>query len=86
MRKYLFSLIMFALPAAVSADTIRATVNGMLCGFCATAIEKTFKRQAEVKAVEVDLENWLVTVQTRPGQQSMMRSLGNSWRIPAIRW
>jgi copper chaperone CopZ len=68
MRKYLFSLIMFALPAAVSADTIRATVNGMVCGFCATAIEKTFKRQAEVKAVDVDLENRLVTVQTRPGQ------------------
>jgi copper chaperone CopZ len=68
MRKYLFSLIMFALPAAVSADTIRATVNGMVCGFCATAIEKTFKRQAEVKAVDVDLENRLVTVQTRSGQ------------------
>jgi cation transport ATPase len=69
MHKYLLSLIItFGLTAAVSAETIRAAVNGMVCGFCATAIEKTFKRQAEVKAVTVDLENRRVTVETKPGQ------------------
>ena len=49
------------------ADTIRATVNGMVCGFCATGIEKTFKSQAEVKAVNVDLNNKLVTISTKEG-------------------
>ena len=69
MKKYLFILtITFALTAAGSAETIRATVNGMVCGFCATAIEKTFKRQAEVKSVNVDLKNRLVTIDTKQGQ------------------
>lgn len=69
MHKYLLSLIItFGLTAGVSAETIRATVNGMVCGFCATAIEKTFKRQGEVKAVTVDLAKRLVTVETKPGQ------------------
>jgi copper chaperone CopZ len=56
------------LAAAVSAETIRATVNGMVCGFCATGIEKTFKRQPEVKSVNVDLKSKLVTIDTREGQ------------------
>jgi copper chaperone CopZ len=69
MEKYLTTLtIMFALTAAVSADTIRATVNGMVCGFCATGIEKTFKAQREVKYVSVDLKNKLVTVTTKEGE------------------
>ena len=59
---------MFALTAAVSADTIKATVNGMVCGFCATAIERTFKKQPEVSTVNVDLKDRLVTVTTKPGQ------------------
>ena len=69
MAKYLFTLaITFGLTAAVSADTIRATVNGMVCGFCATGIEKTFKAQHEVQTVHVDLENRLVTITTKQGQ------------------
>jgi mercuric ion binding protein len=69
MTKQLLTLaIMFAFTAAVSADTIKATVNGMVCGFCATAIEKTFKKQPEVSKVNVDLKNRLVTVTTKLGQ------------------
>jgi copper chaperone CopZ len=40
----------------------------MVCGFCATAIEKTFRKQPEVKNVDVDLNNRLVTVTTKEGQ------------------
>ena len=69
MKKYLLTFaITFSLAAAVSADTIKATVNGMVCGFCATGIEKTFKAQKEVKAVNVDLKNKLVTITTKEGQ------------------
>lgn len=69
MQKYLATLtIIFALSAAVSADTIRATVNGMVCGFCATGIEKTFKAQKEVRSINVDLKNRLVTIDTKAGQ------------------
>jgi len=69
MKKHVLTLAtMFALTAAVSADTIKATVNGMVCGFCATAIEKTFKKQPEVSTVNVDLKDKLVTVTTKSGQ------------------
>jgi copper chaperone CopZ len=69
MQKYLLTfIIIFSLTAAVSADTIKATVNGMVCGFCATGIEKTFRAQPEVKSVNVDLENKLVTIETKQGR------------------
>jgi periplasmic mercuric ion binding protein len=69
MRYKLFvSLISLSLCSAAVADTIQATVKGMVCGFCATGIEKTFKAQPEVKAIDVDLENGLVTIHTRDGQ------------------
>ena len=69
MKKHLLTIaITLGLTAAVSADTIKATVNGMVCGFCATAIEKTFKKQPEVKTVNVDLKNKLVMVTTKEGQ------------------
>ena len=83
MQKYLLTfIIIFSLAAAVSADTIKATVNGMVCGFCATGIEKTFKAQREVKTVNVDLGNKLVTIQTKQGQTlddwKIKKLLGNA--------
>jgi len=66
--KLLVLFIGLSLCGAAAADTIQATVNGMVCGFCATGIEKTFKAQPEVKTVDVDLENKLVTIQTRQGR------------------
>ena len=83
MQKYLLTIIVvFGLTAAVSADTIRATVNGMVCAFCATGIEKTFKSQPEVKTVNVDLENKLVTIETKQGQRledaKIKKLLGNA--------
>ena len=69
MHKHLITIIiLFGLTAAISADTIKATVNGMVCGFCATGIEKTFRAQPEVKSVNVDLENKLVTIETKQGR------------------
>jgi copper chaperone CopZ len=82
MKKYLLTIIIFGLTAAVSADTIKATVNGMVCGFCATGIEKNFKAQPEVKTVDVDLENKLVTIQTKQGKtledSKIKKLLGNA--------
>ena len=83
MQKYLLTIIViFGLTAAVSADTIRATVNGMVCAFCATGIEKTFKSQPEVKTVNVDLESKLVTIETKQGQRledaKIKKLLGNA--------
>ena len=69
MKKYLLTIMLvFALTAAVSAETIRTTVNGMVCAFCATGIEKTFRNQSEVESVKVDLKEKLVTIKTKPGE------------------
>jgi copper chaperone CopZ len=78
----LVSIIALTLCSVSAADTIQATVNGMVCGFCATGIEKTFKAQPEVKTVDVDLENKLVTLQTKQGQtiddSKIRKLLGNA--------
>jgi copper chaperone CopZ len=66
--KFLLLVIALSLCGVAAADTIQTTVNGMVCGFCATGIEKTFKAQPEVKAIDVDLEHKLVTIHTREGQ------------------
>jgi periplasmic mercuric ion binding protein len=69
MKKYLLTImLMFALTAAVSAETITTNVNGMVCAFCATGIEKTFRKQPEVDSVKVDLAKKLVTIKTKPGK------------------
>ncbi len=69
MRKLLMlSAAMAMLSGAAYADTINATVNGLVCSFCATGIEKTFKAQAAVESVKVDLDHQLVSIKTKPDQ------------------
>jgi copper chaperone CopZ len=69
MNKTLITLIIaFGLTTIVSAETIHTTVNGMVCAFCATGIEKTFRKQTEVESVKVDLPSKQVTIKTKPGK------------------
>jgi len=60
--------ILVGLSGSAFAETIKTTVNGMVCAFCATGIEKTFRKQPEVESVHVDLPKKLVTVKTKPGK------------------
>jgi mercuric ion binding protein len=68
MRYCLTCILTLGLSTAAWAGTIKASVNGMVCAFCATGIEKTFKAQPEVKTVTVDLQKKLVTIETKDGQ------------------
>jgi mercuric ion binding protein len=69
MRKIRLILsVLITLTGSAFAETINVTVNGMVCAFCATGIEKTFRKQPEVQSVKVDLPRKSVTVQTKPGQ------------------
>jgi copper chaperone CopZ len=69
MRHILFTLIVLAgLCGSALAETIHTTVHGMVCAFCATGIEKTFRKQPEVATVKVDLHTKLVVVTTKPGK------------------
>jgi copper chaperone CopZ len=68
MRHILLTLVILAgLSVSALAETIHTTVHGMVCAFCATGIEKTFRKQPEVATVKVDLHTKLVTITTKPG-------------------
>jgi copper chaperone CopZ len=56
------------LTGSAWAETITTTVNGMVCAFCATGIEKTFRKQPEVATVKVDLPKKQVVIRTKPGK------------------
>ena len=60
--------LLVALSGSALAETIKVSVNGMVCAFCATGIEKTLRKQPEVNTVKVDLAEKLVTIETKPGQ------------------
>jgi mercuric ion binding protein len=66
------ALITFAalimLTGSTWAETITTSVNGMVCAFCATGIEKTFRKQPEVASVKVDLPGKRVVINTKPGK------------------
>jgi copper chaperone CopZ len=69
MRHILLTFIILSgLSVSAIAETIRTTVNGMVCAFCATGIEKTFRKQPEVATVHVDLPKKVVTITTKPGK------------------
>ena len=69
MKRILLTLIVLAgLSGTAFAETIRTTVNGMVCAFCATGIEKTLKKQPEVASIHVDLPKKTITITTKPGK------------------
>jgi copper chaperone CopZ len=69
MRNFIISAILILVLSGESyADTIKASVNGLVCAFCATGIEKTFTKQPAVQKIKVDLQNKLVTIDTKPAQ------------------
>jgi copper chaperone CopZ len=54
---------------ALAAETVKATVNGMVCAFCAQGIEKRLQKLPATKAVFVDLKQKIVAVEAREGQK-----------------
>jgi copper chaperone CopZ len=63
--------ISFAAFAAIAAhaETVKIKVDGMVCAFCAGAIEKKMKANKETAEVFVSLENKIVAVSQKPGQK-----------------
>lgn len=55
-------------PLAAS-ESVKATVNGMVCAFCAQGIEKRMTNMPTTKAVYVNLDKKLVAVEAKDGQK-----------------
>lgn len=56
-----------AQTAPFTAD-VTVSVNGLVCDFCAQAIDRSFRRRAEINDVRVDLTARVVTIDFRPNQ------------------
>lgn len=50
------------------AAQIKASVNGMVCSFCAQGIEKKFKANPAVESIKVDLDKKMVMITTKEGK------------------
>ena len=52
----------------LSLASMKVTVNGMVCSFCAQGIEKSLLKMDETKTVLVDLKNKVVVVEAKEGK------------------
>ena len=71
MKKIAFAFgVLFAVAAnqAFATQTIKATVNGMVCAFCAQGIEKKFHSMSQTKDVYVNLKKKIVAIEVKDGQ------------------
>ncbi len=57
-----------AAASSFAATSVKATVNGMVCAFCAQGIEKRLSKLPATKAIYVDLKQKVVVVEARDGQ------------------
>jgi copper chaperone CopZ len=62
------TVILLAMTATSTAATIEMTVNGLVCAFCAQGIEKKLKKFPATTEVVVNLEQRLVAVALKDGQ------------------
>ncbi len=90
MQKFLLSLALLVLPAALRATTIEMDVSGLVCAFCAQGIEKTLRGFPATSDVVVSLEKRLVAVAMKEGQDipddTLKRALTDAgYTIKAIR-
>lgn len=57
-------------PAALAAEQcdVEVKVNGMVCDFCARALEKVFGEREEVQDIKVDLDNSSIHIVMEEGE------------------
>jgi len=69
MKKIIIALVMgiVAFPS-IAANSIKVTVNGMVCAFCAQGIEKRISKMDATKDVFVGLKKKTVAVEAKDGQ------------------
>lgn len=70
MKKLIQLVTTLAILVATSANaaTIEMNVNGLVCAFCAQGIEKKLRKLPATADVVVSLEQRLVAVSLKPGQ------------------
>lgn len=54
--------------SSFAVTSVKATVNGMVCAFCAQGIEKRLSKLPAAQAVYVDLKLKVVAIEAKDGQ------------------
>ncbi|MEY3540588.1 MAG: hypothetical protein RL184_660 [Pseudomonadota bacterium] len=67
-RINLMVVIAFMSLSQSALASMKVTVNGMVCSFCAQGIEKSILKMDETKAVFVDLKNKVVVIEAKDGK------------------
>lgn len=62
------STLAVASPLSFATTSVKVSVNGMVCAFCAQGIEKRLSKLPATKAVYVDLKQKVVAVEAKDGQ------------------
>ena len=52
------------------SSTVYAYVNGLVCDFCARALEKTIGKNDAVKSIKVDLKEKIITINFNENKKS----------------
>lgn len=52
----------------VSSGDVHVSANGLVCDFCARALEKVFGKEEAVKAIDVNLDTKIITVNFNEGK------------------
>jgi periplasmic mercuric ion binding protein len=77
MNKFILTLALSAAALAAQAQTatpaanpgtVKFSVNGMVCAFCAQGIEKRLTKMAETGPLYINLSQKVVAVQPKPGK------------------
>jgi mercuric ion binding protein len=70
MKKFIIALVMgIATISSMAANSVKVTVNGMVCAFCAQGIEKRISKMDATKDVFVDLKKKTVAVEAKDGKE-----------------
>jgi copper chaperone CopZ len=62
--------------AALTGPGATVKINGLICDFCVQALTKTFKKQAAVRAIAVDLNTKEVRLGFKPGMSLNDATIG----------
>ncbi len=66
--KKLFLLLSLALPLSSFGGVVSIKVSGMVCSMCAQGIQKKFSSESSIRALKVDMEKKIVTIETHDGK------------------
>ncbi|MCB0416780.1 MAG: heavy-metal-associated domain-containing protein [Bdellovibrionales bacterium] len=68
MKKVILFVAVFWMGIA-NAQTLKVSVNGMVCAFCVQGIERNVGGLPGVKKIKVDLDSHLVTIESKDGEK-----------------